>query len=338
MDTSDSSDNLVLLAPKGEAQDAMEAIIAAGRLDRRRKVLLRGGMVEIPVSGCLPGCIRQQDPEFYRKTPTLEEILGDLLSGEEVELLPRGWAILGHTITVKIHPGLEGKRHLIGKALLDIYPRCRCVLWDKGIIGELREPCREVIAGSGSETVHRENGVIFKLDPMRVMFSPGNMAERRRMGLLGKGERVVDMFAGIGYFSLPMAVHSRPERICAIELNPVAFGYLEENIRLNEVEGIIVPVLGDCARLAPVAEADRVVMGLVGSTNRYLRQGIEALRPGGMLHYHQTVPSWLYPQALVDEVEGAASCLGRTAEVRGLVKVKKYAPGVVHGVVDAMIH
>jgi len=79
---------------------------------------------------------------------------------------------------------------------------------------------RETIAGFKTETVHRENGVIFNLDARKVMFSAGNLKERMRMSLFGKDEFVVDMFAGIGYFTLQMAVHSRPRKIMAIEMNP----------------------------------------------------------------------------------------------------------------------
>lgn len=157
------------------------------------------------------------------------------------------------------------------------------------------------------------------------------------MSLLGKGEYVVDMFAGIGYFSIPMAVHSRPDRVLAIELNPVAHDYLCQNIRLNRVQEIVEPVCGDCAKMTPKGEADRVVMGMVQVTDRYLQKGIEALRPGGFLHYHQTVPSGKFPAAAVKDVCEAASVLGRRAQILRCTRVKKYSPGMVHAVVDARI-
>lgn len=225
----------------------------------------------------------------------------------------------------------------IGQALLAFYPRCRTVLRDFGIEGQLREPKRETIAGIKTETVHRENGVLFRLDACKVMFSQGNLKERMRMSLVGKDEVVVDMFAGIGYFTLPMAVHSRPRKILAIELNPNAFNYLCQNIHLNHVAGIVEPILGDCAKETPRGVADRVVMGMVQITDKYLQKGILALRPGGILHYHQTVPSWKYPDAAAKDVIDAAASLGRRAEILRCIKIKKYSPGVVHAVVDAVI-
>ncbi|HOO52796.1 MAG TPA: class I SAM-dependent methyltransferase family protein [Methanothrix sp.] len=336
---------LAVPVQRKEASRTLQLVQQLGLLDRSRKPVSKDGMVEIPVTGPLPPSsplpglkiIFQERPEFYGRFPELAELLADV-ADEERSLLPRGWFILGTVITVKIDPEIEHLKGKIGEALLRIYPRCSTVLLDRGIGGQFREPDREVIAGSTkTETAHRENGVVFKLDPMRTMFSPGNLRERMRMGRLGGGETVVDMFAGIGYFTLPMAVHSRPKRIVAIEINPVAYGYLVENVRLNHVEEIVQPALGDCARLAPAGVADRVVMGYVGTTDQYLDAGMAALRPDGVLHYHQTVPEKLYPQMLEEDLAGAAERAGRSIKIERSARVKKYSPGMLHAVIDARI-
>lgn len=340
-------DNFAILADKTGAKAVIEDISARGLLDKRRKVLIKGSNIEIPIkdpfkesfkeSAISYNIIVQEAPEFYRSMPDLMDILEGETAAEKLGLLPHSWYILGDIIIVKIQPGLNGFEHRIGAALLEIYPRCKSVLRDFGIEGQFREPVREVIAGSGSETIHKENGVLFKLDAMKIMFSQGNLRERIRMSRLGKGETVVDMFAGIGYFTLPMAVHSHPSKVTAIELNPVAYGYLAENARLNRVEDIVQPVFGDCIEMTPVGEADRAIMGMVQVTDRYLKTGIRALRPGGVLHYHQTVPSWKFPDSAIGDVSKAADALGLSAEILGCARVKKYSPGVVHAVVDARI-
>jgi len=317
----------------------LKRIASLGLLDRSRKVLERGAYVEIPVREAIPDCdvVQQREPSFYRRGPDLAALLKGAISHKEAGLLPRGWYILGEVIVVKIHPCLEPHYPAIGQALLSMYPRCKTVLRDLGIDGPLREPKRVIIAGAGTETLHKENKVTFLLDAQKVMFSAGNLRERMRMSLLGKDEYVVDMFAGIGYFSLQMAVHSRPRRIMAIELNPVAFEYLCRNAALNRVQHIVEPVLGDCAKLAPQGLADRVIMGMVQVTDRYLKTGVQALRSGGVLHYHQTIPVRRFPGAAVEDVESAARDLGCEAEILRCVRVKKYSPGMVHAVVDARI-
>jgi len=267
---------------------------------------------------------------------TLSDLLVDRFSKDELELLPKGWQILGDIIMVSVPPQLETRKHEIGEALLQFYPRCKTVLRLRRISGPYREPDVEVIAGSGTETTHKENGCKFKLDAANIMFSPGNLDERKRMSMLGKDEIVVDMFAGIGYFSIPMAVHSRPERIIAIEVNPLAYRYLHENVQLNKVEDIIQPVHGDCAVKTPVGIADRVIMGNFEAF-RYLTQGMGALKQGGILHYHETAPEKLVFNRPIKRITSAANELGRAVKIQKRRKVKKYSPGVWHVVVDAQV-
>ncbi len=172
-----------------DADATLKRIISYDLLDKSRKVLERGGYVEIPVTGPVSGCdmIQQDGPSFYRSAPDLAEALIGKLPPKCVDLLPRGWYILGDVIVVKIHADLTPYQSHIGQALLDFYPRCKTVLRDYGIEGKLREPRREIIAGMGTETIHKQNGVLFKLDAVKVMFSAGNLRERMRMSRLWQG-------------------------------------------------------------------------------------------------------------------------------------------------------
>jgi len=333
------SPRLAAVIKKEGAEVALKRIISLGLLDKGRKVLKKGDRVEIPVLEHLDefDMVVQESPSFYRKRADLSAALRGQMPESGLNLLPRGWFILGEVIIVKIHPRLREYEHDIGRALLQYYPRCFTVLADDGIEGNLRRPVRRTIVGSKSRTVHKENGVIFHLDAREVMFSPGNLRERMRMSRLGRGETVVDMFAGIGYFSIPMAVHSRPKMVYAIELNPYAHQFLCQNIRANQVQEIVQPILGDCTIETPQGIADRVLMGMVQITDRYLKTGISALKPGGMLHYHQTIPSWRFPEAAIEEINDAAADVGCRAEILQCLRVKKFSPGVVHAVIDARI-
>ena len=233
---------------------------------------------------------------------------------------------------------LENKKIKIAEALLSMYPRCKSVVRDLGIEGQFRQPKRELLLGNSTETVHKEHVCFFKQDVTKVMYSKGNLEERKRMSRLGKDEIVVDMFAGIGYFSIPVAVHSRPRKIICIEINPESFTYLKENIRLNHVEDIISPVLGDCSKLTPEGLADRVIMGYVGTTHHYLEPAVLALKKtGGILHYHETVPEKLARTRPQDRIIKAAESLGKKVEIFEIRRIKKYSPGVLHIVVDARI-
>jgi tRNA wybutosine-synthesizing protein 2 len=188
----------------------------------------------------------------------------------------------------------------------------------------------------GTTTVHREHGLSFAFDAARVMFSSGNVAERARLGSLDcRGETVVDLFAGIGYFSIPLAARARASRVYACEVNPDAFEFLQENTRLNRVEETVVPLMGDCRKVAPRAVADRVVCGYIGGTDRFLPTALAALKPaGGIVHFHEA-----YPQetkfADARLALGRAACGGFKVRVLGQREVKSFAPGIDHVVVDA---
>ncbi len=319
------------------AESIRQLLMSRNALDKTRKFTKKDGFVEIPVKEGFDAdelvLIEQEKPEFYIPKKTLYDILD--IQELEKKLLPSGWQILGDIIILTLREELVSRKEEIGRALLSLYPGCRTVLLDRGIKGRIRQPEREIIAGEGTETVHRENGCSFKLDAMRIMYSKGNLAEKKRMSRKGSGETVVDMFAGIGYFSIPMAVLSKPKKIFAIEINPVAFGYLRENIRLNGVENIVEPVRGDCAVVTPHGLADRVVMGYLDA-HEYLETGINALLPGGILHYHEAVPEAVERRP-VERIIEAAKKLGRKAEILETRRIKKYSPGVWHVAVDARV-
>ncbi len=322
---------------KGEAETLRQRLFLEDALDRTRKLVDKNGFIEIPVKDSFAPAdlplVEQEKPEFYIPKKTLGGILD--MPEHNRKLLPSGGQILGDIIIISLRKELEDRKVEIGKALLSLYPGCRTVLLDRGISGRLRQPSREIIIGKGTETVHKENGCLFKLDAMQIMYSQGNLAEKKRMSRLGRGETVVDMFAGIGYFSIPMAFHSKPKRIIAIEINPVASGYLKENIRLNKVGDIIEPLHGDCAVATPRRIADRVVMGYLDA-HEYLEHGISALLPGGILHYHEAVPEAIESRP-IDRIIDAAGELGREVEIIGTQRIKKYSPGVWHVVVDARV-
>ncbi len=108
--------------------------------------------------------------------------------------------------------------------------------------------------------------------------------------LVAPNETVVNMFAGVGCFSIMMAKHANPGKVFSIDVNPVAVQFMQENIRLNRVFGKVVPLLGDSkeivnSRLRGVA--DRVLMPLPEKALEYLPCALSALKAsGGWIHYY----------------------------------------------------
>ena len=204
------------------------------------------------------------------------------------------------------------------------------------IYGTKREPVIKLLYGNDTETINKENGCLFKLDLKKVMWSKGNNNERIRIAkLVEDNETVIDMFAGIGYFSIPIGVHSYAKQIYSIEINPNSFHYLKENIKLNKISNI-TPLLGDCINITPDYKADRIIMGYVKTTHHYLKVAIDSLNKGGVIHYHETVPEKLMDIRPINRIKELAG--DRQVEFLKLNKVKKYSPGVFHVVCDARIN
>ncbi len=104
------------------------------------------------------------------------------------------------------------------------------------IVGEKRESTVELLHGEDDWVVRRENGIDYGYNFTQCMFSAGNVNERRRMGEIARvGENVVDLFSGIGYYTLPMLVNSQVNHVHCCEWNPVAVKALEWSLERNNV-------------------------------------------------------------------------------------------------------
>jgi tRNA wybutosine-synthesizing protein 2 len=253
--------------------------------------------------------------------------------------LPRGFQRIGHIVLLSLRPEVLDYSEAIAAAVLDNYSYVKSVYLAEGISGELRQPRVHYLAGEKrTETVHKENGCRFMLDVSRVMLSKGNLSERARLPpLVRDGEVVADLFAGIGYFCIAIARHSRPRHVYAIEKNPQAFHYLRENITLNRVQHRVRPILGDCREVRLGGAADRVIMGYLPKTREFLPAAFSALKPsGGVIHYHDTFREGELWEKPIENLESAAFRAGFALErVLHKANVKDYAPGVFHIVIDA---
>lgn len=270
-----------------------------------------------------------------RAAAALEGALGDPWE----RVLRRGWEKLGEVVVLQFLDGVSDADRRKAAAAIGQALGARAVVEDAGVRGgPTRTPDARALWGGPTRTVHRENGVQFALDPLRVMFASGNQAERARMAQLDcAGETVVDLFAGIGYLCLPIAVHGGPERVVACEVNPAAHEFLVENVRLNQVGSTVEPLLGDCRAVAPRGVADRVLMGYVHGTEAFIPTALECLTPaGGVLHFHE-----VYPQEtkFADGLRALQRHAGDgwRVEVLGQREVKSFAPGIDHVCTDTRL-
>ena len=331
---------------RSKAELFRKELSVLGLVDKTHAIVDEEGGVAIPLIGRPPQALldshsailveRSFPPRNPRKDP-IDLILEASPVPESLrQSLPRKWELFGDVLVLRLDRSLDRYEEDIAKCYASVI-RAKTVLRDVGgVSGEYRRPVLRKILGNDTVTVHVENGIKFRFDVSEIMFSSGNIEERTRMaGIKCDGETVVDMFAGIGYFSIPLAVYQRPWRVIACELNPVAHSFLAENIRLNRVYGVVEPVLGDNRSLPGTDFADRVIMGYVKTTHEFLPTALRLVKSGGIIHYHETCPNELLPHRPVERIsENAKGC---KVEVERLKEIKSYAPGISHVVVDARI-
>jgi tRNA (guanine37-N1)-methyltransferase len=175
--------------------------------------------------------------------------------------------------------------------LLRSRPSIHTVLAPEGPVeGEFRTRRFSILAGRPTtRTRYTEYGLRFEIDLSLAYFSPRLSGERQRLlGLTGEGERVLDMFAGVGPFAITLA--ARAGLVWAADINPDAVGLMLENIALNHA-GNVIPLLADAARLPRILPRgfDRVVMNLPFGAMGYLDSALALCRPGGTLHLYTMV-------------------------------------------------
>ncbi len=335
----------VVAVPAPQADDLRRELHRLGLVDRGLRMTKRGGEVLIPVVADPPARLLDGariveahglEPRPAARNPRRE--LEDRLRRYRVPpgLAPTKWERLGDVIVLRLSERGREYGAAIGFAFAEVFD-VRAVVEDlSGIHGVLRVPEVRVLWGRGLEVEHLEGGIRYRFDVAKVMFSSGNLAERTSIASkVRDGEVVVDLFAGIGYFSLPVAVHARPSRVYACELNPVAFHYLEENVALN-LAASVVPLPGDCRVTAPRGVADVVLMGHFAATD-YLDVALGCLRGSGLLVYHTLCAKERYPQEPIERLtEGARARWYEVESIRSRI-LKSYAPGIVHVVIEARV-
>ncbi len=208
------------------------------------------------------------------------------------------------------------------------------------VTGEFRESGVEMLLGEDDWVVRRESGVDYGYPMTRCMFSAGNVNERRRMGeLASEREVVVDMYAGIGYYTLPVLVHGGAT-VHACEWNPEAARALRWGLEANGVADRCTVHEGDnMATTGPLAGvADRVIMGLLPSSEEGLGVALGVLSGGGgTIHVHGLARPGEHEDWAEGVVSSASSMRPGEMESDGVTRVKSYAPRWDHVVLDLRV-
>ena len=201
--------------------------------------------------------------------------------------------IIGDIAIVEIPKELADYKIVIGEAILNAHKQTNTVLAKSGAVkGVYRIRDLELIAGDNkTATVYKEYGCIYHVDVAKAYFSPRLSNEHNRdASQVNTGETVVDLFAGLGPFVIPIAKTHKNVLVYAVDVNPDAVSLLKRNIAVNRAEKQVVPILGDARQVVKEQlsnKADRVIMNLPETALEFVDVACNAIKPeGGIIHYY----------------------------------------------------
>jgi len=228
--------------------------------------------------------IVDRDLKKIIKKPSFREILEERYRElVDKKLLALGYDVVGDLVILQISDKVPYEvRKEIGELAYNLIP-CKGVFRKKSEVkGEYRVRELEHLAGENRTlTIHRENNYRLYVDIAKVYFSPRLSGERKRVGsLVNLNDVVVDMFSGVGPFSIACKM---AKKIYSIDINPHAIELLKKNIELNKVYKI-EPILSDVRDLN--LKGSRVIMNLPKYSYMFVDKALEFVDKGGVIHYY----------------------------------------------------
>jgi tRNA (guanine37-N1)-methyltransferase len=294
------------------------------------------------------GSMGLEEREFIERRlvhRNLPGVLEGRLPAHLIALVPKSFDVVGQIAIIELSKELVPFSRMIGKAVLETSPSVRTVMAKAGVFSsDYRVRELRLIAGEDNPvTRYKEHGCVFELDVRAVFFSPRLSHERLRVASqVQSGERVVDMFAGVGPYSILIAKKQPKSMVHAVELNPSAFKFLESNVLANRVVSNVKPARGDVhdvirSRLAH--EVDRAIMNLPGKAVEFIDDACYGLREtGGVIHFYSFENAQNPERAASAKLQKAVEAYGR--KVKSILStrvVKEVAPYKFQVGVDALV-
>ncbi|XP_071425468.1 tRNA wybutosine-synthesizing protein 2 homolog isoform X2 [Pithys albifrons albifrons] len=248
-----------------------------------------------PVSWCGFRAFRRRAPA-QKLRDELRRLLGGCWSEELERDVPHAWQRHGDLVLLSEDSFRAALWERLGPALWEAVASAlgarRVARRGRVLPDGERTPSVTLLLGQDGWVEHVDNGIRYTFDVTKCMFSPGNITEKLRVASLPcSGEVLVDLYAGIGYFTLPFLVHAGAAFVHACEWNVHAVEALRRALVLNGVQDRCRVHHGDSRQLELRDTADRVNLGLIPSSEGGWPVACRVLKKdtGGILHIHHNV-------------------------------------------------
>ena len=221
----------------------------------------------------------------------IKQVLAGILTPEETAQVYSAFDQIGDIVIVKIPDSLMPKKELIAKAVLGNIKTAKAVFAQVSAVkGDFRIRDLEFVAGENRTiTEYKEHGCRFKVDVAKTYFSPRLSTERQRISeMVGDNETIVNMFAGVGTYSIVIAKANRTCTVYSIDSNSAANDLCIINAKINKVQDRVVAICGDASEVIKnqlQGRADRVLMPLPERAKEFIEPAVLALKEKGIVHY-----------------------------------------------------
>ena len=349
-DPDNLQENLSLNIPKTQGENAIKLLAKLKLLNRKLAPQTTGDVLHVPLSRApqpeeqkqLDRALGKQNlsqekfPFMSPAVGSLEEVLAQQLPSSVVPLVSKSFDVIGDIAIIELSPTTEPFERNIAEAVMKVHKNVKTVYSKAGPITDNQRlrPLHHVLGTVRTETIHKELGCRFKIDISKAFFSPRLSSEHNRVAeQVRPGECVVDMFAGVGPFSILIARRLQEVQVNAIDANLEAAKLIRENARLNRVQDRVRVWAGDARTVIKdnlLGIATRVIMNHPSQAREFLLSACETLRrDGGVLHYY-TFADGLDSESkarkeLTNAVEGSGWTIenpAATHKVRGVAPMR----------------
>ncbi len=346
-----------LKVPKKEGEKARKLLKKLDLINHNYKISKDKKNIYLPIKGEIkeenkqkirkeirkPSFVEKKLQQKNKKPNNLDDVLKNQLNEKELNLVPSSYDIIGDIAVIELSEELLKKKKLVGEALMEVHKNIETVLLQKSpVTGEFRVKDLKVIAGENkTKTIHKEHGSKFIVDLKKVFFSPRLSHEREViMEQVKEKEKVFDMFAGVGPFSIIIANKKKPKKVYAVDKNPEAIKLLQKNIELNNLENKIKAIQGDIKKIAPKYKnsSDRAIMNLPFKSGSFLLEAMELIKKsGGIIHYYDIRDEENLFDDAIKKIQEKAQKIGYDTEILNKRIVRSYSPKTWNIAIDVKL-
>lgn len=296
-----------------DAERARRILRGKGYLAPRLKASRSEGRILFPVTDLEASLSALADAGIKAEpcVATFRQITVGPPSSRDLDL--PGYWLVGNIIVFNPREGVEpGKLASYAEELIE-RGIARAAWLKVGTHGPYRLPRLVHIAGERrTETIAKEYGLRFHVDVAKAYYNPRLSFEHRRVAQqVRDGERVLDMFTGVGGFAVHIA-HLREAKVVAVDINPYAAYLATKNAESNRLQGSICVMRADAKMLPEILEPvfDRIVMNHPKASLEFTDAACKLIKAGGtaMLHVYtiSTIPSEAL-EAVKESIAGKCS-------------------------------